>query len=181
MPPDGNCLFHALSRDSGEDASVLRNEVADFLEEQAAQQEEHEDAWLDEAAMLRGDPEDCWGGDVSVLAWSLLRERRAQVHWRDYDKGYFRFDERTHWQVLDNMADPDKHPVLHLLYNGVDHYDLLLPDSGTDPADPERPATRPTAHAAQGRQTPKSLKPQTLGVSQNSQPPQASPRSCSRC
>ncbi|CAE7459445.1 pfh1, partial [Symbiodinium microadriaticum] len=103
--------------------------------------------------MLRGDPEDCWGGDVSVLAWSLLRERRAQVHWRDYEQDYFRFDERTHWQVLDNMADPDKHPVLHLLYNGIDHYDLLLPDSGTDPVDPEKPAARPTAHAAQGRQT----------------------------
>ena len=153
MPPDGNCLFHALSRDSGEEASALRNEVADFLEEQAAQQEEHEDAWLDEAAMLRGDPEECWGGDVSVLAWSLLRERRTQVHWRDCDGDCFRFDERTHWQVLDNMADPDKHPVLHLLCNGINHYDLLLPDSSTDPADQERPAARPTAHAAQGRQT----------------------------
>ena len=116
MPPDGNCLFHALSCDSGEDASALRNEVADFVEEQAAQQKEHEDAWLDEAAMLRCDPEECWGGDATLLAWSLLRERRAHVHWRD-DRGNFRFDERTHWRVMDNMAAADKHPVLHLLYN----------------------------------------------------------------
>ncbi|CAE7250581.1 pfh1, partial [Symbiodinium natans] len=123
MKGDGNCLFHALSLHEGGDAAALREELAEFLEERSAEQDEEEEIWLEEAAILRGDPAHCWGGDTSVLAWSLLRQRRVNVHWQDED-GKFHSSCRTHWRVAEDLEAEDFSAV-HLLYNGVDHYDLL--------------------------------------------------------
>ena len=50
---DGDCLFHALAFCSGSDGGALRIEVADFLEEEALNQDGFEEAWLEEADKIR--------------------------------------------------------------------------------------------------------------------------------
>ncbi|CAE7396942.1 RRM3, partial [Symbiodinium sp. CCMP2456] len=97
MPGDGNCLFHALSHDDDGDGAALREEVRDFLEEQAANQEEFEESWLEEAELLDEDPATAWGGDASILAWTLMREQRAVLHWCD-EQGQLQVTDKTHWQ-----------------------------------------------------------------------------------
>ena len=126
MKGDGNCLFHALAHQDGSDGAALRAEVAEFLVQHAADQGVFADSWLEEADVLGGDPRSCWGGDTSIVAWSLLKRRRAKVHWYDH-RNVLRAEEKTHPDVLANgePEEGDEPTTVHLMYNGKDHYDLL--------------------------------------------------------
>ena len=143
MAGDGNCLFHALAYNEGEDGAALRAAVAEFLVEEALNQGVVADAWLEESDMLQSDPARCWGGEVSIVAWTLLKRRRAIVYWTD-DEGVPRKGEKTHPQVLvDVEEEGEEPPVTRLFYNGKDHYDLLVPSSShrSDDISPQGPAS----------------------------------------
>ena len=124
MRGDGNCLFHALADQSRERGADLREQIMRFLEQNAVHQdhEEQADAWLREADYLRSDPYN-WGGDTAIVAFSLMRQQRITLHMRGED-GIIQSIDRTHEDVPQELAG---HGVLHLWYNGRDHYDLLVP------------------------------------------------------
>ena len=131
MVADGNCLLHdpayegaLASADPGE---ALRLELIDFLSSHAAHQGPFEETWLEEAEYLQRGPESVWAGNVAILAFSLMARRRVRVHTRHPDSTVTEEDATHQEQVL---------------YNGVDHYDLLLEienDDGTEPAWEEQP------------------------------------------
>ena len=142
MVADGNCLLHALAykgrsespsalaaADRGE---ALRLELIDFLSTYAEYQGPFEETWLEEAEYLQRGPESAWAGNVAILAFSLMARRRVRVHTRHPD---FTVPEEdaTH----EDLQDEPNLPIAQVLYNGVDHYDLLLEienDEGTEPA-----------------------------------------------
>lgn len=131
---DGDCLFHALAFCSGSDGGALRIEVADFLEEEALNQAGFEEAWLEEADHIRRSE---WGGHTVITAYSLMTKRRVLVHTRQAD-GSCTVKEQTHHQVMDK----DGAELVHILYNGQDHYDALMEvvnPSGMEPAWPQPP------------------------------------------
>ena len=147
MRGDGNCLFHALAHKNQERGVDLREQIIRFLEQNAVHQEHEEqaDSWLREADYLRSDPYN-WGGDTAIVAFSLMRQQRVTLHWRGEDGTIQSFD-RTHEQVPPELPGPD---VLHLWYNGRDHYDLLVPShpgprapGAEDPANPPPPPPAP--------------------------------------
>ena len=134
MTGDGNCLFHALGEKERDDAVSLREEIIDFLEETAKDQEkEQEEVWLEEAAYLRNDPS-AWGGDTAIVAFTLMRHQRVMLHWRG-DDGRIHTDERTHLKVAEELQ-AESQDITHLWYNGTDHYDLLLPSQTDGPPSP---------------------------------------------
>ena len=104
---DGDCLFHALASFHGGDGGALRIDVADFLEQEAVNQEGFEAEWLDEAEKLReryhclqsddGDqgrsayPTGRWVGD-KILRWPkrhlhLPRKNRGLLKVHQMDGG----------------------------------------------------------------------------------------------
>ncbi|CAE7560844.1 OTUD4, partial [Symbiodinium sp. CCMP2592] len=133
MTGDGNCIFHALAEKSGENAVHLRSQIIQYLKENAASQEHEEqvEAWLEEAEHLESNPSN-WGGDTAVVAFTLMRQQQAFVHWRASD-GEIRTSERTHVEVREEArrrphAVPNVYyHAIHLWYNGKDHYDVLVP------------------------------------------------------
>ena len=134
MTGDGNCLFHALAYRTRENAVHLRKDIIQFLRDAAQDQhdEEQEEAWLEEAAYLRGNAN--WGGDTAIVAFTLMRNQRVMLHWRGVDHR-IHTDERTHRNVTMNLDAPDE-DITHLWYNGEDHYDLLLPKPQSQAAAP---------------------------------------------
>ena len=151
MTGDGNCLFHALASKTEEDGAELRSLIVQYLEANAACAEDpsQTDLWLEEAQYLRSDPSH-WGGDTAIVAFSLMREQRVILHWRA-DDGQIQTIERTHVGV---DAAAERNPqsrqsfmqAIHLWYNGVDHYDLLVP-SHRRPQAPTTPARPPSPEA----------------------------------
>ena len=143
MTGDGNCLFHALGDRDRDDAVSLRNEIITYLEEAAKdQEEEQEEAWLDEATYLQNDP-NAWGGDTAIVAFTLMRRQRVMLHWRTED-GRIHTDERTHLNIAEDLQ-AEGQEVIHLWYNGRDHYDLLLSSQAAPPtASPAGPSIRAT-------------------------------------
>ena len=135
---DGNCLFHALAYHEGTCGESLKVEVVDYMENVMAMEDwAVTEEWLQEADRLRGDPMTNWGGEMAMVAYSALRGRRVQLHIRQPD-GTCQVREESHASVKENEALP----TVHLLYNGVDHYDALiqLPDAiGFAPAWPQPP------------------------------------------
>jgi len=139
MTGDGNCLFHALANQTGEDGVQLRSEIIQFLEENAAYEDDEEqiDAWLEEAEYLRDDPSH-WGGDTAIVAFTRMRQQRVILHSRAED-GQIETIDRTHLQVA-GAADGDFVQGIHLWYNGRDHYDVLVPSHElAPPREPPRP------------------------------------------
>ena len=134
MTGDGNCLFHALAYRTRENAVHLQKDIIQFLRDAAQDQhdEEQEEAWLEEAAYLRGNAN--WGGDTAIVAFTLMRNQRVMLHWRGVDHR-IHTDERTHRNVTMNLDAPDE-DITHLWYNGEDHYDLLLPKPQSQAAAP---------------------------------------------
>ena len=143
MTGDGNCLFHALAYRTRENAVHLRKDIIQFLRDAAQDQhdEEQEEAWLEEAAYLRGNAN--WGGDTAIVAFTLMRNQRVMLHWRGVDHR-IHTDERTHRNVTMNLDAPDE-DITHLWYNGEDHYDLLLPKPRA-----KQQHRRPTAQLGEG-------------------------------
>ena len=131
---DGDCLFHALAYFDDADGGALRIDVADYLEEEAVNQEGFEAEWLDEAEKLR---ENKWGGHTAIIAFSQMTATRVVLHARLAD-GTVTVDEASHSSVANSTTAPAR----HILYNGVDHYDALMPvtdASGMEAAWPQPP------------------------------------------
>ncbi|CAE7394149.1 unnamed protein product, partial [Symbiodinium sp. CCMP2592] len=117
MTGDGNCLFHALAEKSGEDGVHLRSLIIQYLKENAFSQEHEEqvETWLEEAEHLESNPSN-WGGDTAVVAFTLMKQQRTFVHWRESD-GEIRTSERTHTEV-GAEAFQNIMQAIHLWYNG---------------------------------------------------------------
>lgn len=96
--------------------------------------------WLKEAEHLQGDQRQHWGGHMAILAYTAMREKRVILHTKQND-GPILVQEQCH----ESVAEIDAMPEVHLLYNGVDHYDALAPVSdiaGMAPAWPQAPPPR---------------------------------------
>ena len=63
-----------------------------------------------------------WGGATAIAAWSLMTTKRVIVHRRDLALGTVVVEELSHGSVYGNEA----HPIIHVLHNGVDHYDAMV-------------------------------------------------------
>ena len=143
VPGDGNCLFSALALHEDGDEAALRTEVADFLEDHALEQGEFAEAWLEEADYLRGDKEDHWGGDTAITAYSLMRGKQIIVHTKPTGNGEVQVEDKTHQAVsLVNGAAP----VIHVLYNGRNHYDGLVHIANTTNMVPAWPQPGPATY-----------------------------------
>ncbi|CAE7582957.1 unnamed protein product, partial [Symbiodinium sp. CCMP2592] len=132
MSGDGNCLFHALGENTGERGACLRALIIQYLRENAEAEEDEEQvqAWLQESQYLQSDPGH-WGGDTAIIAFPRMRQQRVLLHWRT-PNGDILTSERTHSDVDEAAprgphAAPNATEVIHLWYNGRDHYDLLVP------------------------------------------------------
>ncbi|CAE7239321.1 unnamed protein product, partial [Symbiodinium sp. CCMP2592] len=122
MPADDNCLFHALADHSGQIGQVARAEVIDFLQTAAADQGPYEETWLEEHDYLTAKSTN-WGGDTAIIAFSLLRRKRIMLHWMA-GAGLILSDDKTHEEVAEELGEQESE-VIHLWYNGINHYDLL--------------------------------------------------------
>ena len=120
VPADGDCLFHALAYFFGGSAGAFRQEVVEFLEQQAFRQPGFEGEWLDEACRLRAG---AWGGHTAVVATSLMKNVRVKVHIVEAS-GIVSVEDVCHFQVP--ATSPDA-ATIHLLYTGQRHYDALAP------------------------------------------------------
>ncbi|CAE7372635.1 anks1b [Symbiodinium sp. CCMP2592] len=130
MSGDGNCLFHALGENTGESGACLRALIIQYLRENAEAEEDEEQVqtWLQESQYLQSDPGH-WGGDTAIIAFTRMRQQRVLLHWRT-PNGDILTSERTHSDVDEAAqrgphAAPNATEVIHLWYNGKDHYDLL--------------------------------------------------------
>ena len=121
MPPDGDCLFHALAIHEDGDGAELRKEVSDYLENTAEEEADIQacQAFYDEADHLRGPKESNWGGHTSLVAYTKMRGRKVYVHTLQAD-GSCHVQDATHATV------PGDSIATHVLYNGATHYDALL-------------------------------------------------------
>ena len=121
MPPDGDCLFHALAIHEDGDGAELRKEVSDYLENTAEEEADMQacQAFYDEADHLRGPKESNWGGHTSLVAYTKMRGRKVYVHTLQAD-GSCHVQDATHATV------PGDSIATHVLYNGATHYDALL-------------------------------------------------------
>lgn len=117
---DGDCLFHALAFHESGDGGALRIDVAEFMTQEAYAQEGFEAEWLSEAKKLR---EYEWGGHTAITAYSLMKMIRVVVHTHDRNSNATTIEETSHSQVR-HLTDA---PVAHIVYNGHDHYDALVP------------------------------------------------------
>ncbi|CAE7598782.1 unnamed protein product [Symbiodinium sp. CCMP2592] len=148
MTGDGNCLFHALAERSGENGLHLRAQIIQYLKENAASQEHEEqaEAWLEEAEHLESNRGN-WGGDTAIVAFTLMRQQRAFLHWRASD-GQINTIERTHAEVdeearRDPRAAQNFTQAIHLWY-ARSHYDVLVPSQDhTEPPPPSPPLPPP--------------------------------------
>ena len=133
---DGDCLFHALAFFDFSDGAALRIEVADFMEAHAAEQAGFEEEWRREVVKLR---QNKWGGHNVIAAYSLMKQRRVTIHTRrDGADPPVVVQEASHGLVNGNEA----FPMVHVLYNGKDHYDALVEvfdKSNAKPAWPQPP------------------------------------------
>ena len=149
VPGDGDCLFSALALHEDGDASALRTEVADFLEERAMEQGAFAEAWLEEAEHLRGSKEDHWGGDTAITAYSLMRQKKVVVHTKAPSSNEVLVADKTHQDVFPTAGSAGSAELaaggtseIHLRYNGKDHYNGLVQienTAGMVPAWPQPP------------------------------------------
>lgn len=96
---DGDSLFHALASFHGGDGGALRIDVADFLEQEAVNQEGFEAEWLDEAEKLR---EYKWGGHTASIAFSATR---VVLHTRLAD-GSVTVQVSSHSSAAESLTGP---------------------------------------------------------------------------
>lgn len=123
VEPDGNCLFWALAlHEQTQDAESLREELSDFMEQTAMQQHAFEEAFLEEAEHLRGPKNTNWGGNVSITAYSLMRQVHVFVHTAPEGVGFAHVADYSHESLQSN---PNARSI-HLLWNGDNHYDGLV-------------------------------------------------------
>ena len=101
MTGDGNCFFHALADRSEENGMHVRSQIIQYLQENAASQDDEEqlEAWFQEAEYLESNTSHS-GGDTAIIAFSLMRQQRVILHWRE-DDGHIQSNEGTHAEVED--------------------------------------------------------------------------------
>ena len=114
---DGDCLFHALAHLAGnnEPGSALRMRLANYMEEHAMdQQPEFQTVWFEEAESLRAGE---WGGMTAVTAYSHMANVRVMAHTRLPNND----------MLVEDYAHEDvgEASIIHILYNGDNHYDAL--------------------------------------------------------
>lgn len=130
VAPDGDCLFHALAlNEENGDGKALRREISAYLREHAVQQHDATQAalWLEEAEHLQGPRETHWGGHTAVVAFCAMRNKTILVHTKKPESTEVTEKEVTHTTCTGEGA----RPTIHLLYNGADHYQGLLPKSSS--------------------------------------------------
>lgn len=140
---DGDCLFHALAFFDAYDGGALRIDVADFMEAHAQNQVGYEDEWIREAKRLRARE---WGGHTAVTAFSLMKRIKVVLHTHRSGEAATAVEEVMHLSISSNEAVR----TIHILYNGVDHYDALVEVSDTQdmvPAWPQPPPPIYFSHA----------------------------------
>ena len=159
---DGNCLFHALGYLDARGGAALRNAVAAFMLENAADQIGFEDAWLEEAEeLLQG----TWGGHTAITAYSLMQQVRVEIHTLQAS-GAVIVTDASHASVCKNPMSP----LRRILYSNSNHYDALVellqnprgwapawPQAGTPVYYKEKampPPTKPKTDAPKGASTP---------------------------
>ena len=116
---DGDCLFHALAFFESYDGGALRIDVAEFMEAHAQNQVGYEGEWTREAKRLRASE---WGGHTVVTAYSLMKKTKVMLHTHRSGEAATSVEEVAHMSVSASEAVR----TVHILYNGVDHYDALV-------------------------------------------------------
>jgi len=115
MPPDGNCLFHALAHPHDDHrevrARVVRELRARWAAEYAAFVPEHRRAGYC-AEMARAG---AWGGELEIAAYARAARARVAVH-----------AAHAPHAVLAAHGPPGARATRRLLYDGA-HYDLAVP------------------------------------------------------
>ena len=94
-----------------------------FLIEQSTEEALHGQLWLEEGQALQQDPQ-LYGGHTTIIAFSKKMGRQIVIHDQLLRSKY----QATHASVAEDA------PCIHLLYNGRNHYDLLLPTEHVHPA-----------------------------------------------
>ena len=116
---------------------------------------------MEEVDFLRSEGPQRWGGQMAIVAYSAMRQKRVLVHEKLADSNNVTVEEHSHASVdrtdprlqyvngvfrltvrgsfpLPSCFDACKEHVAatHILYNGVDHYDALveMPDPAGLPA-----------------------------------------------
>ena len=116
---DGDCLFHALAFFDAYDGGALRIDVAEFMEAHAQAQIGYEGAWHREATKLRASK---WGGHTVIVAYSLMKRAKVMLHTHREGEATTSVEEVCHMSI--NASEAAR--AVHILYNGVDHYDALM-------------------------------------------------------
>lgn len=127
IAPDGNCLFAAFAKgvENSWGWQEGRKKVKAFIEQNRQVLQDREELLpadlderenIDQAAKSRED----WGSlhlDTRLLAWAFERPVRVHCH-REGHLFNFTQDKDMEGQVLPGE-------IIHILYNGNDHFDLL--------------------------------------------------------
>lgn len=116
---DGDCLFHALGCHDEEDGAALRIDIANYMQEHAAEQQGFEEDWREEVNKLRAYK---WGGATVMAAYSLMKNTRVMMHTFCGEGARTIVHEMSHGTLYGKGGLR----VVHVLYNGKDHYDCLL-------------------------------------------------------
>ena len=177
VAPDGDCLFHALAlNEENSNGRALRREIASYLRLQAVQQHDATQAalWLEEAEHLQGPKETHWGGHTAVVAYCAMRNKTIVVHTKKPDATEVTEQEVAHA----TCTGEGTRPTIHLLYNGANHYQGLLPKSSSHcnyiPAWAGQ--CPPNYFTRAGQALPSSAAPQNEGCNPNKRPPVRAPR-----
>jgi hypothetical protein len=136
---DGDCLFHALAFFDAYDGGALRIDVAEFMETHARNQVGYEGEWIREAKRLRASE---WGGHTVVTAYSLMKKARVVLHTHRSGDATTTVEEVMHMSINSNEAVR----TVHILYNGVDHYDALVEITDTQDLVPAWPQPPPPVY-----------------------------------
>lgn len=130
VPGDGDCLFHSIGLAMGLPASTVRRAVVEHLLNSSngkamllryAQSRTVKDPDLRTylRAMIRSGT---WGGELELQSAADLYRRTVYVHLRRDPQNPLVFRPTHSGDSLSSTR-----PSIHLLYNGRNHYDALLP------------------------------------------------------
>ena len=144
---DGDCLFHALAFFDAYDGGALRIDVAEFMEAHAPNQAGYEGEWIREAKRLRARE---WGGHTVVTAFSLMKKVKVVLHTHRSGEATTTVEEVMHM----SMNNSEAVRTLHILYNGVDHYDALVEVTDTHDMVPAWPQPPPPIYFSPPSQQP---------------------------
>ena len=136
---DGDCLFHALAVFDAYDGGALRIDVAEYMEAHARDQAGYEGEWIREAKRLRASE---WGGHTVITAYSLMKQAKVVLHTHRSGEATTTVEEVCHMSISSSEAVR----TVHILYNGVDHYDALVEITNTEDMVPAWPQPPPPVY-----------------------------------